>query len=122
MRWFRWGDMIPAGVVLLTAVVMAVLWMTAPQGAFVNVQTPDGTHRLSLNENSRLPLESNGYHLTIVVQDGRVFVEDTTCPDRVCCQTGAVSRTSESIVCVPAAVIVTVEGTADEAAPDAVAR
>lgn len=122
MRWFRWGDAIPAVAVLLIAVLMLVPWASSAAGAVVKVQTPDGTEYLSLAENREVSVEGRGYRLTLVVQDGQVYVREATCPDQVCRHTGAISRTAQSIACVPAAVIVTVEGAAEDAQPDAVTR
>ncbi len=122
VRWFRWGDAVPAALVLIAALVCFASWLTAADGARVRVQTVGETTTFSLADNASYVVESGGYRLTLVIKDGRAFVTDATCPDKVCEHTGAISRTSESIACVPASVIVTVEGTADASAPDGVTR
>lgn len=48
--------------------------------------------------------------LTITIENGRVCVSDSTCPDHVCVHTGWLSRGGQSAVCVPAGVAVRVMG------------
>lgn len=122
MRWFRWGDAIPAAIVLVASVACLAAWLSADTGAVAVVQTPDGVHRFSLAEDGTHRLQGDGYALTVVLENGRVRVTDAACPDKVCEHTGAISRTAESIACVPCDVIVTIEGASKTDAPDGVAR
>ncbi|MCC8196486.1 MAG: NusG domain II-containing protein [Ruminococcus sp.] len=50
--------------------------------------------------------------LTVVIDGGSVWVEDSTCPDGLCERSGAISKSGESIVCLPCGVVVKI--TADE--------
>ncbi len=52
----------------------------------------------------------NGISLTITIENGRVRVTESGCPDRVCVHTGWLSRGGQSAVCVPAGVTVRVVG------------
>ena len=72
--------------------------------------------RLPLDRDAELQIENNGYHLTVTVKDGAVFVSETDCPDRVCLNTGKIEKKGAAIVCVPAGVSVTIgEGGSDDA-------
>jgi len=60
---------------------------------------------------------------TISYGQGKVRVEpldEATCPNGICWKTGWISRTGQSIVCVPNHMIVTIEGGVNEV--DAVVR
>ena len=37
----------------------------------------------------------------VKVEKGEVFVTDSTCPDKVCERTGKISKSGESVICVP---------------------
>lgn len=78
-----------------------------------------------------LPLEAdtekeifapNGSGFNIIrVQDGAVSMADADCPDRTCVRMGAISRTGETLVCLPHRLTITLEGAAGSAL-DAVTR
>ena len=52
---------------------------------------------------------------------GGVRVEESDCPTQDCVHTGTITRAGQSIVCLPARVIIRLEGgTADKHAPDVV--
>ena len=53
---------------------------------------------LPLAQSQTLVLDNVG---TIVVEDGTVLVRDMSCPDRICEQTGAISRQGQVILCLP---------------------
>ena len=46
----------------------------------------------------------------VVVRDGKAFVTDMTCPDRLCEKMGKISASGNSVVCLPNRLAVTVEG------------
>lgn len=109
------------GVVALTVVVLAVVCALAFWGgnaggddALTAVISVDGA------ESERIPLvgladtertvESNGYTLRIRLTETEVWVESSDCPTQDCIRTGHISRSGQSIVCLPARVIVTLEG------------
>ena len=56
----------------------------------------------------------NGYSITLKIENGKVSVIESDCPNGYCRQSGAVSRAGEVIVCAPAhvklKVIASVEG------------
>ena len=64
---------------------------------------------LDLNQDTSLTVSGwNGGSNTIVVQNGAISVTEATCPDHVCIHTGEISRTGETIVCLPNRLIITI--------------
>ena len=55
-------------------------------------------------------IESNGYHLTVKTEKNKAFVSASDCPDGVCRHTAPISRPGETILCVPAGVVLRVSG------------
>lgn len=43
---------------------------------------------------------SNGYN-TVQIKDGKVWIHDATCPDKICLSQGKISNDGELIVCLP---------------------
>lgn len=78
--------------------------------------------RLPLSEDTRLLLkDASGNENLLVIEGGSVRLEDADCPDRLCVRQGAISRSGESIICLPHKLVITIEGRAetDSSAPDA---
>lgn len=61
---------------------------------------------------------NNGYTLTVQTEEFGLRVIDSDCPNRDCVHRGLIDRGGESIVCLPARIIISL--TADEGGIDAV--
>ncbi len=46
---------------------------------------------------------------TVIIKDGVVYIENATCKNQVCVNTGKISKKGESIVCLPNKVIVEIK-------------
>ena len=66
-----------------------------------------GTYPLYANQTLQVDGE---YPLTVLIQSGAVSVTDAHCPDKICQHTAPVSKAGESIICVPAGVVVRISG------------
>lgn len=111
-------------IIFLAALVLALcLWALWPKerGNTVLV-TIDGAEvlTLDLDEEGAYPLVGfGGFSLTVIVENGQVWVEDSTCPDLICQNHAPISGSGQQIVCLPARIVVTVD-TSKEAEVDAV--
>ncbi len=75
------------------------------------VVLPEGEVRLSLAEDGDHAFAGkNGLTVTLRVEDGRVRFTHSDCPDKVCVHTGWLSRAGQTAACLPAGVLVRVEG------------
>lgn len=50
-----------------------------------------------------------GYN-RVVIEDGKVYMADANCPDKLCEHMGKISKTGENIVCMPHRVVVEIVG------------
>lgn len=57
--------------------------------------------------------------VTVVCEDGSVYIKDSSCPDKVCVRSGKLSNSGESAVCVPNKVSVEIVGKSEKM-PDAI--
>ena len=117
----RWPDaVVAAAVVLLAAACAWRSWRGAGQsGALEAVVSVDGTEEFTtpltgLNRVERT-IQANGYTLKIILTDKEVWVEESDCPTQDCVHTGHISRSGQSIVCLPARVTVRLLGGSGEA-------
>lgn len=103
-------DIILIALIAACAAVMLVSMSGMAKGNTVRITTDSETVTYPLTEDRTVPVESNGYTLTVVIENGEVFVTDADCPDKTCEKTGHISQAGRSLICAPAHVIVTVTG------------
>lgn len=103
----RKGDI----ALIIIAVIFLVLWLIPkPQGSTVIVSLNGEVYKeVSLNENSVIPIETEFGKNTVFIENGEVFVADANCPDGLC-EKDRISKSGESIVCLPNRLSVTVGG------------
>ena len=98
------ADLIPIAAVLAAALIAALLFI--PKTADTVRITCDGAvYEYPLGVDRRIELEENGISMTVVIENGSVKVEKSTCRDQICVHTH-----TGSIVCMPAHVVITVGG------------
>lgn len=120
---FNRFDALVALIIALLAVV-AALWFYLPRsqsGQLTVVISVAGeeTRRVPLSDFTETTVTGGGYTLRISIRDGGVAVTDSDCPTQDCVHTGVITRAGQSIVCLPAQVVVHLEGTAPDA-PDVI--
>lgn len=65
--------------------------------------------RYDLHKDATIELDKN----TVVIESEKVYMKDSNCPDHLCESQGAISKSGESIVCLPNKVSVLIEGESD---------
>ena len=114
------------GLVVLAVAALAVLcawrvWGQGDTGGLAAVVSVDGV------EQERFPLEdrtwtvsAGGYTLKIEMTETEVWVEASDCPTQDCVHTGHISRSGQSIICLPARVSIQLVGGQEDGGLDAV--
>lgn len=70
-----------------------------------------GEYTLTDNYTTEFKVESssgNGYN-TIHIEDGKVWIHEASCPDKICLSQGKISSNGEIIVCLPNKMMVQIE-------------
>ena len=120
---FNRFDALVALIIALLAVA-AALWFYLPRsqsGQLTVVISVAGeeTRRVPLSDFTETTVTGSSYTLRVSTRDGGVAVTDSDCPTQDCVHTGVITRAGQSIVCLPAQVVVHLEGTASDA-PDVI--
>lgn len=76
------------------------------------VVTVDGQEygTYSLYENQEVDIEQNGHHNHITINNGTVSMTFSDCKNQICVNDGKISKTKDSIVCLPNKVLVEITG------------
>lgn len=99
----RKNDFILAGVILLIAVIAFAL--IPKENANMAKITVDGKlyATVSLDKNQKIKIGDTNI---ACVENGEIYMESATCPDKLCVHQGKISNSSKKIVCLPNKVII----------------
>ena len=98
-----------ASILIVAIAFFLIVELTKEEGAGVTVKV-DGVKvaEYSLSKNGTYPL--NGGTNILVIENGKAYLTDANCPDKLCVHQGKISRTGETITCLPNRLTVTVFG------------
>ncbi|MEE3440121.1 NusG domain II-containing protein, partial [Ruminococcus sp.] len=60
----------------------------------------------SLSENKVIDIKTDLGHNKVVIKDSKVHMEEADCPDKYCVDKGEISKTNESLICLPHKLVV----------------
>lgn len=107
---------------LLSAAALLLGFAAAPEeeGAYI-VVTQNGLTigEYPLSEDTDIHIDWQGHSNLLLIREGKAYMAEANCPDGYCMRQGQVHLARQTIVCLPARLVVTVRG---EEGPDAVSR
>lgn len=110
----RAGDFVIIAVIIITAVLMALLFLENDSIEKVAIISHNNTVldivRLDLLDGHYTFDYQGEYPGTIEAERGKIRFSHAECPDKVCVRTGWISRPGQIAVCLPAGIIVKIEG------------
>jgi hypothetical protein len=123
-KYFGRNDIILTVSMLLVSIACIIAFALASgEGSSVLVYV-DGTLYGEYDLADDITLLVEGYmggSNRLVISDGAVFIDEASCPDKLCVHQGRISKKGEELVCLPNRVIVRIEGE-DDRAYDAITR
>ena len=101
-------------VVLTIALICSLVWrITHREPAAWAVVTVEGeeTARYPLSEDQSQVIHGyNGGTNTLVIRLGEAWITDASCPDHICEKQGKISRSGQTITCLPNRVMIEIQG------------
>lgn len=89
-------------VLVISAIIFSVFLLTLEKGESVKIIQNDKTEILSLNQDTKKIIKtSDGCYNTLIINDGKAYIESASCPDKICVSHRAISKIGETIVCLP---------------------
>ncbi len=112
-NYVRIWDMIIIAGILAGALVLAYVYSFAPTGPGESfyIKCDAFTREYTLDIDRSISVASNGITLDIEVKDGKVSVISSDCPDKLCVKRGSAQHIGDSIVCLPARLVVGISHT-----------
>jgi hypothetical protein len=110
----RYGDLLVIIAVILVTVAIAVMFYEKNTDDKIAIITQNGVvldkiHLDGLSEN-HITSYSGKYPGTIEAKNGKIRFSYADCPDQVCVNTGWIDKPGQIAVCLPAGVIIKIEG------------
>ena len=110
-----WDVIVVLAVIALAALSAMTVWRGGTEtGTLTAVVTADGQEidRFAPAdlENEPRTYAHNGYTLTVTAEGGGLRVAEADCPTQDCVHTGTISRSGQSIVCLPARIVIQLTG------------
>ena len=98
-----------ASILAVAIALFLIVELTKEEGAGVTVKV-DGIKvaEYSLSADGTYPL--NGGTNILVIENGKAYLSDANCPDKLCVHQGKISMTGETITCLPNKLTVSVFG------------
>lgn len=76
----------------------------------------------NIYEDTTYAINENGYN-KLIIRDGYAWIETADCPDELCVKSGKISKSGESIICLPHKLVIRIEGNvSDKEDLDAIAE
>lgn len=110
-RWRRGDSWLVAAVLAASAALAAYVWLSPQQGAAVEVSVAGQvTETLPLDTDVQRLIVGEGGTNRLVIENGTARIDEADCPDALCVHHAPISRSGQSILCLPHRVAVTVVG------------
>lgn len=89
-------------IFILTVFFVLLSFFNQSDGSIVSV-IKDGEKiaEYSLDEMLKIPITDEKKNNTLVIENGKAYIKEATCPDKICVNHRSVSKIGETIVCLP---------------------
>ena len=96
----------------ISLIMLLCIFLFSKSGDFVSVQVEGELVGIySLSNDAEISI-GDGTNI-LKIESGKAYMVYATCPDRVCVNTGKISRVGQSIICLPHKVTITVIGNSE---------
>lgn len=104
------GDIILISSILIAAgfIYLIFTFFAKKPGEYVRIKV-DGKvmYELDLSaDTSKMLTGYNGGSNELIIKDRNVYIKDADCPDKLCINMGTISKTGETIVCLPHRIVI----------------
>lgn len=103
-------DFVIIGIVILLGVIY-MFFQGNNVGSYAEIYSDGelyGTY--SLNKDTVIDIESEFGTNKVVIEKGRIFVSEASCPDKNDVKQGKINKSGQSIICLPNRLIISIKG------------
>lgn len=112
----------PFDIILIILASALVLFLSlrniGSKSDYVKVECNGTDYKYSLQNDQKIILQGAIGPLTLVINNGKASITESTCKNQICVHMAPINRSGEFIACVPNKVLITVEGNENLEADD----
>lgn len=100
-------------ILLIISLTGFLLFRSNGQGTKVEIKIAQklyGTYDLSLDQEIIIMGEDGPPLITCFINDGKIQVISSNCPDKICIEDGAIKLSGQTIVCLPNQIVIKIIG------------
>lgn len=118
-EWILWITAIAVGILFFL-----LFQFNSVDGSRIVIQVQSKVIKTCpLHEDNEITIEGkDGGINQLVLRDGEAWIEEASCPDKLCVHQHSISKIGQSIICLPNEVVVEVQGKSDGGEIDAIAE
>ncbi len=110
-NFIKIGDILVfTAVIALTVFLFTRTFAGDASAVRLKVTAPSFEEHYSLDQQKLLEVPGPLGNTTVVISDGRAWIQDSPCKEKICIKMGKIKRPGEQAVCLPNRVIIEVEG------------
>lgn len=100
-----------AGIIFFASILYLIFWLNSDNGSrvIVSVDGKDVATYLLSDDGEYFINGTNGLTDVLVIRNGFAYMKEAACPDKLCIKQGHINKTGQSIVCLPARIVVVVQ-------------
>lgn len=107
MKKYKFDFIIIIFFVLVAVVSLALLNRGKSEGGYVEVVVNKETKEIfSFDENKEYTISDDNHINKIKIADGKVWITEADCPDKLCIKQGQIDKDGQSIICLPNKVVI----------------
>ncbi len=105
------SDIILIAAILIVAILLFIIYrVNQKTGLSVNIYTSgELVETLSLDKNREYEVDTEYGYNKVIIEDGSAYVVSADCPDKICVSHSPISKTGETIICLPHKLVVEVK-------------
>lgn len=93
--------------VLMAVISIALFYLNKEEGEYVEVIVNKEIKDIfPLDENKQYTILDGKNINKIKIEDGKVWVTDASCPDKLCVKQGKIDKDGQSVICLPNKVVI----------------
>lgn len=102
------NDLLLIGVILLSALVIFIIFKSnLKDGSKVKVIVDsEEKYCYNLNNDAEVEIKTGDGINVLVIENGEAYIKSANCPDKICVAHRKISKTGETIVCLPHKLVV----------------
>ena len=98
------------GIIVIALIIFLIFKLNLKQGNIVKITIDNQVKDCyNINNDTKVFIKDGKNINTLVIKDGKAYISEANCPDKICVAHREISKTGETIVCLPHRLVVEIK-------------